>query len=326
MAILRRSLAQPHAPLLVLVVVIFGFAAFQACATGPASKTQNQIGTPAKSPVSSIGSATTAKHPSANEDRASPNTIDLDVRVKPAAANRRPLRVASFNIFAGARGFDKVQAALRQLDVDVIGLQEVDRGTRRAGGIDQVKRLAKATGLHAVFAKTLDLQGGEYGLALLSRWTLNRVHRQALPVVTGAEPRRLLWAQAEIDGEPWTFAVSHFSSPRDAPEAVSAHRDQARRLAEALGGRDRVVLMADLNSEASATALTPLSLIGDFVGLQAGPSFPAQNPQQRLDHILLSRDLSPARVEVLDLGCSDHRVLRAEIWKRSELPQWQVLP
>lgn len=271
-------------------------------------------------PISKSPSSPTAKQIQSKP----PKSIDLRIQVSAPKTNPRALQVASFNMFAAGFGMDKLRTAIKSQQLDLVGLQEVDNKTRRSGQVDQLKALAKATGLHAVFARAMNFDGGEYGIGLLSRWPLHKVHRVALPVVTGAEPRVLLWAQAKIDGEPWTFAVTHFSSSRDAKKALSAHRDQARIVAENLAGRERVILLADLNSEAAASALTPLSIIGNFVGLQLGPTYPAHDPQQRLDHIILSRDLVARQPEIIDLGCSDHCALRSQVILRRDLARWHV--
>ena len=252
--------------------------------------------------------------------------IDLRIQVRPPTRHPRVINVATINMFAAGFGMNKLRKALKKQNLDVVGLQEVDNKTRRSKNVDQLKELAAATGLHAAFAPAMNFDGGRYGVALLSKWPLHNIHRVALPVVSGAEPRVLLWAQAKIDGEQWTFAVTHFSSSRDAENAVSAHRDQARVLAEALAGRERVIVLADLNSEATSRDLTPLSIIGNFVGLHLGPTYPARDPQLRLDHIILSRDLVAQQPEVIDLGCSDHRALRSQVILRKNLARWRVRP
>ena len=59
---------------------------------------------------------------------------------------------------------------VRETGADLRLLQEVDRGTERSGRVDQAAELARLTGMQGVFGKTLDFQGGGYGLALLARW------------------------------------------------------------------------------------------------------------------------------------------------------------
>ena len=51
---------------------------------------------------------------------------------------------------------EELATAVAGLDVDVLALQEVDRGQPRSGGIDQARVVADALGLpHVRFAATL---------------------------------------------------------------------------------------------------------------------------------------------------------------------------
>jgi endonuclease/exonuclease/phosphatase family metal-dependent hydrolase len=60
---------------------------------------------------------------------------------------------------------------ITKADVDVVLLQEVDRGAKRSQGIDQVIafRNALGAGWTPVFSKRLDMSPGSYGLAALSK-------------------------------------------------------------------------------------------------------------------------------------------------------------
>ncbi|AWI09734.1 hypothetical protein CKA38_11155 [Ereboglobus luteus] len=103
-----------------------------------------------------------------------------------------PLRVVSYNIHAG-RGMDKqldlarIAGVLRQLNADVILLQEVDVRTKRSGGVDQATELGRMLGMRSYFAKAMSYGGGEYGNAVLSK--LPFAHTSTLALVGGVEPR-----------------------------------------------------------------------------------------------------------------------------------------
>src|SRR5688572_7970801 len=56
---------------------------------------------------------------------------------------------------------------------DLVALQEIDVFTDRSGKtLHQARELARLTGMYSFFGKALDFQGGEYGVAILSRFPL----------------------------------------------------------------------------------------------------------------------------------------------------------
>src|SRR5205823_3180971 len=97
------------------------------------------------------------------------------------------LRVVTFNIHGGrpARGPGNLEGtarALRELDPDVVGLQEVYRWAPLPGAFqDQPARLARLLSLHITFRASVRLGPCAYGNALLSRWPLQRVRHLRLP-------------------------------------------------------------------------------------------------------------------------------------------------
>ena len=62
-----------------------------------------------------------------------------------------------------------------------VGLQEVERKSRRVSGVDGCAVLAKTSGMHVTFAKAIDYAGGEYGNAVLSEEPPLDVRRIPLP-------------------------------------------------------------------------------------------------------------------------------------------------
>src|SRR5688572_5029504 len=92
----------------------------------------------------------------------------------PFVEKDKSVRVLVYNIHAGkdAGGkpnLDDVAAVVKSVSADVVLLQEVDRGTKRSGGVDQLQVLMDLTDFGGVFGRTLDYDGGLYGIAALSR-------------------------------------------------------------------------------------------------------------------------------------------------------------
>ena len=121
------------------------------------------------------------------------------------------LTVASYNILHGAAvGYDWAQlaAVIRESGADIVGLQEVDRRTRRAGGTDGLNELLRLLGWrYGRFSPVMPYDGGEYGIALLSRFPSVYPERLAclpLPHREGEEPRSCMHAviRLEESGKP----------------------------------------------------------------------------------------------------------------------------
>src|SRR6186997_642124 len=82
-----------------------------------------------------------------------------------AAPLSRTLRVLTYNIHHG-EGTDgivdlpRLAHIVKSVQPDLVALQEVDLGTERASGVDQLHVLAQLTGMRAQFGKAMDYAGG----------------------------------------------------------------------------------------------------------------------------------------------------------------------
>ena len=233
-------------------------------------------------------------------------------------------RVLVYNIHAGkdaagVHNLERVAEVVRATGADVVLLQEVDRFTTRSGGEDHVARLATLTGMHSAFGKTLDYQGGQYGIALLSRWPIVRDTLYHLPIdppqprAGGSyEPRGALYAAILADGD--TLHV--FNTHLDASRTDAYRRQEARALldlaAPLLSRGAQVMIGGDLNSLPESAVLELLTA-GDLrdpwpaCGTGNGFSYPDSLPVRRIDYLLLPTTLTCTRARVLEAGPSDHR-------------------
>src|SRR5207247_2165670 len=146
---------------------------------------------------------------------------------RPAEGVRAPMRLASFNIKNGVSDDgscdpDALVRGCRTLRADVLALQEVDRGVPRSNEADQTSIVADGCGLNGLYAPTRQLDGGEYGNALLARGSLVDVEHVRLPVIPGNEARAAVVARAQVDGVALSVAATHLQNRHGGPPPTPA--------------------------------------------------------------------------------------------------------
>jgi endonuclease/exonuclease/phosphatase family metal-dependent hydrolase len=232
-----------------------------------------------------------------------------------AAVNRetpRPaprLRIVSYNIAghtALVRGghVAQVAALLRDLDADVVGLQEVHRGTWQSRFRDQVDELGRLTGLAAAFGPSYRALGGEFGNALLVRGEVLESATHPLPSV--GEPRSLLRARVRVRGLELDVFVTHLAAWGGAARAVRAR--QLACLGAQLRSAERpFVLAGDLNAGPGAPEMAAL-LADEELARSCGAPGEATYPllDRRIDYILVDQHWRVLEAQVLRHGPSDH--------------------
>jgi endonuclease/exonuclease/phosphatase family metal-dependent hydrolase len=253
------------------------------------------------------------------------------------------MRMATFNILhghsvedGGSVDIGRFADCVRQLDVDVLALQEVDCDQPRSAMADLTAVAAEAMGAvsHRFVAAISGTPGAtwmaatgrelpgtaSYGIALLSRfeastWQVLRLPRiptkfpMYLPgpnrvQIVDEEPRAAVLARLETDLGPLTVANTHLSF------VPGWNRVQLRRLRrDLLALPDPLVLMGDLNMAGD----TPWRLTG-YRPLARFPTFPSDAPTRQLDHILLRGPLGDViAAQAPELPLSDHRPLTVEV-------------
>jgi len=228
------------------------------------------------------------------------------------------LRVLTYNIHHG-EGTDgrldlsRLAGVVTSVHPDLVALQEVDEGTERANGVDELAELAHLTDLHAVFGKAMDYWGGEYGVAVLSRWPVLRTHNEPLPNLADHEPRTALTVEVTVgEGGPRIeFTSTHLDQARD-PENRLA---QARYLDERLVREsDSVTILAgDLNARPATPVMDMLETRWtNPPAVDPSPIGPTGRPRMRVDYVLIRPTARWRVVEstiVDEVVASDHRPL-----------------
>ena len=240
---------------------------------------------------------------------AAPGTMLLAQEAPPPPPDT--LRILAYNTHHGA-GMDGTLDLVRIADViteaapDLVALQEVDRLVERTGWVAQAEEYADLIGLESVFGGFMEYQGGQYGMALLSRFPILERTNHRLPA--GAEPRTALALRTRIPGSERevVFVGVHFY--RTEEERLA----QARSLMDTLEEEEGLVILAgDFNSLRGSPVMELLATrwaVLEKDGRTA--TFPADDPAREIDFILVSPREGFRVLEHRVLGeevASDHR-------------------
>ena len=217
--------------------------------------------------------------------------VVLFTGVTGAAAQSAPgdtVRVMIYNIKHG-QGMDgtvdlsRSAEVIREMDPDILALQEIDSKTRRVNGVDQAARMSELTGMpHHAFGSFMDYQGGQYGMAILSRWPITASTNHRLP--EGAEPRSALTAQISIAGDGPELTLADIHLYRTLEERYS----QARRLVELFAYTTKpVVLAGDFNSRPDSKVIQMLDRYWTIPDKgREHLTFPSDDPDVEIDYIM----------------------------------------
>ena len=256
------------------------------------------------------------------------------------------MRLATFNILHGRSprdglvDLDRLAAAVRSLDADILALQEVDREQPRSHLADLTAVAAEAMGAvsHRFVAALSGTPGatwmaatGEevpssaaYGIALLSRYPARSWQVLRLPRIPVRfpfwlpEPRKLI----VVHDEPRPVVIGDFETPAGSLVVANTHlsfvpawrRLQLQRIRRDLAALPgQAVLMGDLNMPDPG----PERITG-YESVARHLTFPADHPEHQLDHILVrGGGLAVSGSRAVELELSDHRALVAEVNPRS---------
>ena len=238
------------------------------------------------------------------------------------------LKVVSYNVKAlhydpeNPKGVadrrEDVAAVIKELDGDIVGLQEIDVNNKRTDFYDQAKYLAEECG-YPYFHFTPTTAKGVYGHAIMSRFPIKELEDLDFAVQCG-EHRKFCRAVLDVDGRDVVFYNTHLTTSQP-----------GRRLGlpvnKIFAQYQLMELMNRIYAEQGPTLLT-----GDFnlvmekqrecvdvhqvYPLNGGIGFSAQNPATRIDNIFLKKEYilsHDSGVTYGEKGASDHPPISARI-------------
>lgn len=201
---------------------------------------------------------------------------------------------------------DRIAGLLR--DHDIIGLQEIDAGSRRSRYQNQIQALAEQAGF-AYWRVQINRALGrvaQHGLGLISRYQPFSVTEHKLP---GRLPGRgALIARFGAPDNALTVVVTHLSL------GAGSRAQQLAAICAMVAGHDHVIVMGDTNCSAQELIADPaLAASGLRVYDRPLATFPSWRPRRGIDHILTSASLGVQHAGVINTMLSDHRPVAMQI-------------
>ncbi len=231
-----------------------------------------------------------------------------------AKENRTLIRVLSYNILHGAttnrdNDLDVVARAILEADPDIAALQELDYRTNRADNLDVTAEIAKRTNMISIFAKAVGWDGGEYGQALLSKYTFLKTGKVNLPTHEGNEPRIAIESLMILPaGDTIRLVGTHLDHQKDRKERI----EQVEELNKIfLNEIIPTILAGDLNDIPGSETIKILEAHwgSSYDPNDPVPTFPSHAPEKKIHYVMFypkERWKVVERQVLCDKVASDH--------------------
>ncbi len=214
------------------------------------------------------------------------------------------IRVGTYNIRAlqDVGGDAAVMAnAIRQQNLEIVGLQEVDNNTGRGGcTLHQAKAIAEALGWYWGYSKAITLYTGEYGTAILSKYPITSYTTVSLDSA-GEEQRVMGHAVIDVNGTTVNFLNVHLSYQSMLPTQLAQVADYVKTL-------DTYMVVGDYNCS-DFEALTKIGgrLVNNFSNTMI------TNPEDGAIDNIIVKGFTPGQGVMVQSDLSDHYMLYADI-------------
>lgn len=233
------------------------------------------------------------------------------------------LTIVSYNIHHGnppakpdVIDLDAIATVIAAQKPDLVALQEVDVNIKRSGNINQAEYLAKKLGMYYYFAKAIDHDGGDYGVAVLSKFPIEEQNALKFSRIEGrkAEDRVLATIAVKLkSGKKIKFASTHLDHVKD--EAlrllqISEIEQYAKK------EKKPFIVAGDFNAVPTSATIQLLDKTFTRTCTDCGFTIPVVTPKRTIDFIAFKQNkkISVLRHEVIqEHQASDHLPIVAKI-------------
>jgi len=227
----------------------------------------------------------------------------------PAPPAQTSLRVLTYNIQQGYSedGQESLEGQLRvmrQLDADLIGLQESDTNRIAGGNIDLVRYFADRLDMYSYYGpKTVP---GTFGIALLSRYPIENA--RTFYMFSEGEQTATIVAQVTVAGRTFNVFVTHLGN--DGPLV------QQEAILREVRGLENVIAMGDFNFRPDTEQYQRTVAVLDDAWLRRWPDGmddEGQSFPRRIDHVFVSPGMVVRDARYWTGPESDHPALVVEV-------------
>ncbi|RWU07774.1 endonuclease/exonuclease/phosphatase family protein [Pedobacter chitinilyticus] len=233
------------------------------------------------------------------------------------------ITIVSYNIHhgnppakPGVIDLDAIANVLANEKPDFVALQEVDVNINRSGNVNQAEYLAKKLNMYFYFAKAIDHDGGDYGVAVLSKYPISEQHSLKFSRIEGlkAEDRVLAVVSVKLgNGKKITFGSTHLDHQKD--EALRLLQvSEIVKYAE--NEKGAFIVAGDFNAVPSSATIQLLDKSFIRTCDNCGFTIPVVTPKRAIDFIAFkpNRKISIFSHEVIqEHQASDHLPIVAKI-------------
>ena len=222
-------------------------------------------------------------------------------------------RVATYNIAAGKKpNIELMNSALEQEKIDVVGVQEVDMNTSRNNYdmLAKFKEYNYFTDTH--FQKAISYGGGEYGIGLLSRYSLEEKTGAAITNEGNYEARAYVRGVFEKDGKKVAIYNTHLTHESQSLRAIQMQDVLNAMAADPIPYK---ILTGDFNTDQSTTENYPMMKNYNLANGNDGVWYDTYNgvdPSMKvncIDNVVTSRNIKVNEIKMVETGLSDHNML-----------------
>lgn len=220
-------------------------------------------------------------------------------RESSAVSGKGKLRVMSYNIHIasppakpGVIDVDAIVKTIAGQKPDLVALQEVDVNTGRSGEINQAEMIARKLKMNFFFAKAIDHDGGDYGVAILSRYPLSdtKIHRLTTIEGSKGEPRVLATATIKLPGG----SIIKFGSTHLDALGTAVNREKQIAEINTISQNESLplIIAGDFNDTPGSVTINQLDQVFTRTCTDCAPTFPVVNPRTTIDFIAFKKTSS----------------------------------